>query len=143
MIGVLEDGDNLINALNRCLKKAATSDCEIAEVYKWDGQMMDIAVMMKAPDRIVSAKVLVCPSKNAVDIARCGRFDQIVTVGYKDYDTVTLSASGDSTLSVCFQREITPLVGFTPPIGEVIATSTGTDELTMLMCAVMRCVGIV
>lgn len=133
----------MTNALNRCLKKAATSDCKIAEIQRFSGKKLDIAVMTKPSDSFVSAKVLVCPSKNAVEIAKSGSFDQIVTVGYSDHDTVTLSSSGDSSLSVCFQREITPIVGFAPPTGEVIAGEMGEDETTMLLCAVMRCVGIV
>lgn len=105
--------------------------------------IFDIAVVTKNIVAKFASRILICPAEMAKDLARQGRFGQIVTVGYSSGDTVTFSSMEENTLSVCFTDDIKPIFGKVIMAGEVVLKEYDEPMSDMFVSAVLRCIGVV
>ena len=88
--------------------------------------------------------VLICSADCAVQTASQFPNATVITYGMGTKQSVTLSACSDNVEMVCFQREITPLIGDAPALGEVSVPVFNENPNTGLaIAAVFRHLGIV
>lgn len=126
------------------MNKTDMADCCILDILPYKPCFFDIAIITKTGNlKGVCSKTLICPSEHAFEIVKLGRFNQIVTYGTASRDTVTMSAVSSTNVTVCFQREILPLLGFSPSLGEIRTPLFENIDTSLIVSAVFRSLGIV
>ena len=92
---IFEQNNYIKSRLSACLE-GAPGEWHIVDIKNDGRNAFDIAVVTKnIPDKIISP-ILICPAEMPENLAKRGRFGQIVTGGYSSGDTVTFSSMGEN-----------------------------------------------